>query len=284
MAVTIQDAQLKLMITDGDVKPDVYINPAGHIVCHLTKGFVASTFPKDQGDALTAVAHAPVSVGHGDNIDAWSFGFVQIARANFYGAFYAGRISREGSVGVLAHNPPALASPILLDGSGDPPDPFFQDPSRTSYLPPMLHTSWGDHPAVRIPLTMPNPTTSGVKNHLFQFIFDREFWTIYTSKDPAGAIRYIVHFHWKVRYDVELLWRNQMPILRRSKSDFSMVSKNVKGAPTDSDLQAMLASPKGARANQTFDSAQTQAFRGARGPNRSENPQWFTTVPRDFWG
>jgi hypothetical protein len=32
-----------------------------------------------------------------------------------------------------------------------------------------------------------------------------------------------------------------------------------------------------------FVKALIQAIRGARGPNRSENTSWFTTVPRDFF-
>jgi hypothetical protein len=46
MAVTIFDSQLKLNITDGSAKPDVFINnQVGHIICHLTKGFDLSTYP-----------------------------------------------------------------------------------------------------------------------------------------------------------------------------------------------------------------------------------------------
>ncbi len=280
MAVTILDSQLQLLLVDGDAKPDVFINPVGHIICHLTKGFQAGTFPLGQSDALTAGAHVPL----GGDPGGTTFGFVQIGRSNFYGAFYAGRIPREGSVGVLAHVPPALANPIMLDASGAAPIPFFQDPSRTSFIRPKIHTTWGDHPASKVPSKLKNSFASNVDNFLFQFIDDRDFWTIFTAQDPDGTLRYIANFRWQVRYDVEFMWRSNQPVLRRSKSAFTMLQRNRKGRPQEPEVQSLLTTPVGPRANVAFGGAITQAFFGPRGPNRSENPRPFTTVPGDFWG
>jgi hypothetical protein len=276
----ILDGQLKFTVTEQDAHPDVFINNSvGHIICHLTQGFDAGKFPKEQGNAITAGAHVPLSAGPGDT----AFGFVQLARANFYGAFYAGRISREGSIGIQAHIPPALPNALMLDATGNPPLPWFNDPSFSSFVAPTVNSTWGDHPASKVPLKLKNSFTSNVDNFLFQLIDDREFWTIFTAKDSDGTIRYIAHFHWKVRYDVEFMWRNGEAVLRRSRSSITVPEKNVKGRPMDADLQPLLTLPAGPRANVVFGQAITSAFYGARGANRSENPRWFTTVPGDFW-
>jgi hypothetical protein len=60
MTVAILDSQLKLIIIDENAKPDVFINPVGHVIFHLTQGFNASSFPSGQGNALTAGAHVPL--------------------------------------------------------------------------------------------------------------------------------------------------------------------------------------------------------------------------------
>lgn len=280
MTAVINDAQLKLIVSDAGAKPDVFINPVGHIICHLTQGFNSGPFPAGQQNALTAAAHVPLGGGPSGT----TFGFVQIGRINVFGAFYAGRIPSEGSIGVQAHVPPALPTPVLLDAFGNPPLPWFIDPSNSSFVPPQIHASWGDHPASKVPLKLRNSATSNVDNFLFHFIDDRDFWTIFTAQDPGGALRYIAHFHWRVLYDVKLMWRNGQPQKRVSNSLFEMKQRNVKGRPPDADLQSMLNTPAGPRANIAFGAALTQAFFGARGANRGENPRRFAAVPLDFWG
>ena len=280
----ILDAQLTLTVESGNARPDVFINPIGHVICHLTQGFSSATFPTGQGNAITAGAHVPVVPGPRESVSDWSFGFVQVARLESPGTqgfFYAGRMSSEGSMTVNPNVPPALASPVLYDAFGAPPDPWFDTPA-SSFIPPKVNAGWGDHPALKIPLRLRN-TGKNVDNFLFQIIFDRVFWTIFTAVDPAGAIKYIGHFKWQVRYDAELVWANQAAMLRRNKSVATVLAAKVAGAPTDPDLQALLAKPSGARANVLFGQAVNQSFFGARGPNRTENDRWFTTVPVDFW-
>ena len=280
MAVKIINSQLQLTIDDGQAKPDVYINQVGHIITHLTQGFVAASFPNGQGNALTSGAHVPL----GGDPGGTTFAFVQIGRSNFYGAFYSGRIPREGGVAVLAHVPPALPNPVMLDASGDPPIPWFEDPSRTSFDPPKIHSTWGDHPASRIPLKVNNSIASNVPNYLFQYIDDRDFWTIFTAKDPDGTLRYIAHFHWQIRYDFEFTWRNGEAIPRRSKSFIRIHERNTKGRPAEPSIQPLLSNPVGPRAKVVFTNAINLAFKGPRGPNRGENPRTFWSVPTDFWG
>ena len=282
MPATILDSKLSLTVTEGGAIPAVHINnPVGHVICHLTQGFNPGSFPNDQGKALTAGAHVPL----GNGPEGTDFGFVQLARANFFGAFYAGRIPSEGSVGVLASTPPALINALMLDATGTPPDPFFLDPATSSFVSPQMNSSWGDHPACRVPLTKKNSSRSNVDNFLFQIIDDREFWTIFTAVDPGAAPRYLAHFHWKVRYEFDFTWVDAKAVLRRSNSSVSVPERNVKGRPTDGELQGLLNAPKGTRANVLFDLALRSALNGATGPNRSENPQRFTRpiLPANFW-
>ncbi|MGB8473589.1 MAG: hypothetical protein WCE61_05820 [Candidatus Acidiferrum sp.] len=284
--MNIQDSHLVLTVVDSGAKADVLINPVGNIICHLTQGFNSSTYPLGQGNAITAGAHLPVVPGPGESVSAWNFGFVQIGRIinpAFTGIFYAGRIRREGSITVNPSVPPGLASPILYDATGSPPDPWFETPNP-SFTPPNINAGWGDHPSLKVPLKLRNSGRSNVDNFLFQLILDREFWTIFTATDPPGKIHYIAHFHWQVRYDLELMWRNGNAALRRNKSFHKVLEAKVMGAPTDPALRTLLANPSGDRANKLFGHSITQSFLGPRGPNRTENDNWFATVPYDFWG
>lgn len=283
MPAKILDSQLQLTVSEEGARPDVHINNSvGHVICHLTQGFNPATFPEEQGKAVTAGAHVPL----GDGPEGTTFGFVQLVRANFFGAFYAGRIPSEGSIGVLAHTPPALITPLMLDASGKPPLPFFSDPAASSFVASKMHSTWGDHPACRVPLTKKNSARSNVDNYLFQLIDDREFWTIFTAQDPDGSLRYLAHFHWKVRYEVEFKWSGGKAERRRSRSAVTVPERKVTGRPTDGDLQGLLTAPTGTRANVLFELALRSAFFGGTGPNRSENPRWFTSpfLTPDFWG
>ena len=282
MPAKILDSQLQLTVVEQGARPDVHINNSvGHIICHLTQGFDPAKFPAEQGKALAAGAHVPL----GNGPEGTTFGFVQLARANFFGAFYSGRIPSEGSIGVLAHTPPALIKPLMLDASGTPPNPFFSDPASSSFISPKIHSSWGDHPACRVPLTKKNSARSNVDNYLFQVIDDREFWTIFTAQDIGGALRYLAHFHWKVRYEFDFTWAGGKAVLARSKAAISVPERNVKGRPADADLQGLLNAPTGTRANVLFDLALRSAFNGSTGPNRSENPERFMrpVLPPSFW-
>src|ERR1700730_1405531 len=117
MAIRFDTSRLTIALAATKAKPDVFINSTvGHIICHLTEGFNETTFPSGQGDAFTAAAHMPLIVGPGDNVTAWDFGFVQFVLANECRVFYAGKRRSEGSIGVAVPVPPALASPVALDG------------------------------------------------------------------------------------------------------------------------------------------------------------------------
>jgi hypothetical protein len=173
----------------------------------------------------------------------------------------------------------------MLDASGSVPIPWFEDPSRTSFVPPSIHSSWGDHPASKIPSKIKNSFASNVDNFIFHFIDDRDFWTIFTAKDPGDTLRFIAYFHWQIRYEAKFMWRNGEANVRMSQSFFKMHERNTKGRPKEADIQAILTNPAaaGPRANVAFGNAINQAFFGPRGSNRSESPSRFLNVPIDFW-
>ncbi|HEX7505408.1 MAG TPA: hypothetical protein VF550_01470 [Polyangia bacterium] len=279
MAVKINESQLQMTVNEDAAKPDVYINPVGHAIFHLTQGFNPSDFPQGQRDALTAGAHVPL----GGNPGTTAFGFVQIGRLNHFGAYYAGRIAREGSITILVHEPPAMPINVLLDGVGNPPMPFFAD-LTPNWLPPNIHCSWGDHPASRVPLRQENFLTSRVPNYLYHYLDDRDFWTIFTAQEPGKAPHYIAHFQWKLRYDVKFRWRNGNAIVQQSASSLSIISRKVKGPPKEPDLQSLLITPRGPRSNLLMGDALRRAF-SQGSANRQENSNCAPNIiPGDFWG
>ncbi len=282
MAIAFDTSRLVIALSADDAKPDVFINDTvGNVMCHMTKGFEAATFPLDQNDALTAAAHIPLNMGPGDRIDGWTFGFLQIARANLCRIFYAGRRHSEGSIGVAAHIPPALTTPVRLDGFTSAPVPWFRTPFL-SFVRPMVNAGWGDHPGLRVQLRLRNSTTN-TDNFLFQLQDEREFWSIFTAQDPAGALHHLGYFQWRVRWEFEFNWIGDKPFKKKSNSTFDIIKRQQTGAPPDGDIASLIANPAGPRMSEEFARALLQALRGARGPNRSENPGWFSTVPRDFF-
>jgi hypothetical protein len=282
MAIRFDTSRVTIAISAPNVKPDVFINSTvGHVICHLTQGFNETSFPTGQGDAFTAAAHMPLIMAPTDTLSGWDFGFVQFARANLCRIFYAGRRRSGGSIGVTVHVPPALPSQVALDGFSSASIPWFRDP-MLSFARPIVNAGWGDHPGLKVQLKLRNSNTN-TDNLLFQIQDEREFWSIFSAKDPAGTLRYIAHFQWRVRWEFEFNWIGDKVFKRKTNSSFTIVQRKVDGPPTDTDVVPLLADPKAPRMSDLFVKALIQAIRGARGPNRSENTSWFTTVPRDFF-
>jgi len=282
VAVTFDTSRLSFTFVSDTAKPDIFIaSTAGNIICHMTEGFDSAKFPIEQRDAFTANAQVPVRLTGGDTIDGWDYGFVQFARANACRVFYVGPTRANGRVTVQVHIPPALASAVHLDQTSSASVPWFSTP-MLAYLPPMISARWGDHPAVRIPATLRNSTTNS-QNYLFHYQDEREFWSIFTARDPSGKLDYIGHFQWKVRWDCQFYWMGGKLFKRNNTSSFDIVQRKVIGPPTDPDVKPLLADPKGPAMKEEFGGALTRALYGARGPNRSEDVGWYTNVPQDFY-
>src|SRR5262249_47942951 len=104
MAIVVDKASATIEFPDkwGGVKPAISLNPKERFY-HLTTGFHRphwSGDPMEISDAWTAEGRVRVSVGPGDKLDDWKFGFLQLVRVNKLSAFYVGRTRKDGSTGL----------------------------------------------------------------------------------------------------------------------------------------------------------------------------------------
>lgn len=259
-------------------KPAVEIRSTSALF-HLTKGFAGGGIASD---AFTAAGHFNVSLGGSHSDRDWDFGFVQLARANTLGVFYAGRIAKEGGIACTGHIPPAMPVSLLLD-SRDAFTPWTHDHPRfdVDTNRAEVNCPTGDHPGVIVPLQLRNSNTN-VNNFLFHVIDDRDFWSVLTVIDPQGGRHSLAHFHWHLRYDFKFNWRGGTPVAAHSNSSFQVV-ENLKGGPTDASLQGLLNNPIPPQFNAVSQNAVKLILFGPRGPNRSENTDRFINVPFDFF-
>jgi hypothetical protein len=280
MAIQIASSQAVLTVTDADAKPSFDFDAGKTFLFgHLTKGWSGSDWVDD---AITCTATVPVS-GPRAETDLLEVGFVQVARAVSFQAFYAGRIASEGGIALNYFVPPALASNALLDGgSKGARDPWYRNPVFSTVSGGRRSATTGDHPGMVARLSLENRSRSNVRNFLFHCFMDREFWTILTALEPGGQPQYIAHFQWKVRYEFKLTWKDGSPNQPINLSTIRVVSKQSAGRPTDADLQGILNDPKGDRANKLGVRAEAATVTGAP-PNRTDNRIRFTTVPDNFW-
>jgi hypothetical protein len=280
MAIRIATDQAQLKITSSGVIPGSTLDKNGvFLFGHLTNGWNGSDWV---ADALTCTGSVPVS-GPQDELDRLEIGFVQIARASGFRAFYGGRTEKEGSIGLDYFLPPALTKTVLLDGgsSSGLRDPWYRNPTL-GFSAGRRVADTGDHPGMLVRLSLENRSRSNVRNFLFHCFMDREFWTILTAIAPGGKPQYISHFHWRVRYEFKLRWQNgsaQEPV---NLSTFTLVRGQTAGPPKEEDLKAVLDNPAGERANSIGKRAEATTVTG-NPPNRSDNTLRFRAVPDDFW-
>ena len=280
MVTRFDTGKVRLTVDEKGAKPAVLYNPQGHVILHLTKGFNPSSFPENQGNAIAGDARFTIEGGLGST----DFGFIQVGRVNVFSVIYAGRTPGEGSVTALAHSPPALTTPVLLDAIGKPPLPWFEDPGAVSSAQGQILTSkWGDHPGAKVQTEMENGKLSRTPNYLFRLIDDREFWTVLAVQDPGTPVRHLMHFHWQVRHDLQFQWRNGAPSPVLNNSFVKVHTRQAPGLPTEPAVQAILANPREPRANVVFMVALRLALRGAAGSNRTESAERAANVPPTFW-
>jgi hypothetical protein len=276
MAVIFNPATATIAGSMQTAVPDVDIR-TDKIVCNLTQNYDKTT-GDPTGTAFTATGHVGVS----GSLAGWDFGFIQFAQAKFLGVFYAGRIRSEGSIGILAHIPPALPKAVLLD-SDDNHTPWTRTDPRFNSSGSAVHATTGDHPALRVALERRN-SNRNAPNFLFHVVDKREMVTIFTANDPQNKNHYLAHFEWTLVYDFKFSWRGGKPVMVANQSSIPQGAiQSIKGPPTASEWQALLTNPTGPQFNDESRKALFQARNGPRGPNRSENPSWFNNVPVDFF-
>ena len=275
MAPPTATRSARIEIAAANARPGVSIREKT-VIFHLTQGFDGSGIAGPAFEAKGVIPADPSFGAAGSDL-----GFVQVMRTDFFGAFYAGRIRGEGSVAVVAHVPPALPKAVLLD-SDDAFSPWTRKAPRFVKAGATISASTSDHPASLVPRTVRN-SLRNVNNFLFHFVDRRTFWSALTARDPAGIRTVLSHFLWELHHDVTFTWRGGQPAVSTSRSTFKILQGDVKGVPADPEVAGLLTTPVGPQANTAAAAALQLAFKGPRGPNRSENEGWFFNVPADFY-
>jgi hypothetical protein len=280
MAIQIASTQAALTIDDAPAQPSSQYDESNTFMFgHLTSGWNGSDWVDD---AITCTGTVPIS-GPQDEVDRVELGFVQIARATSFKAFYSGRVASEGGIALDYFVPPALTSTVILDGTKGARDPWYRNPTFGTAAGGRRTAAFGDHPGMVVRLGLENRARSNVRNFLFHCFMEREFFTILTALQPGGAPQYIAHFSWRLRYEFKLTWKNGKPQLPLNLSPRKLVTKGqTAGRPTEPDLQPMLNAPAGERANAIGKRAEAATVTG-NVPNRTDNKTPFVTVPENFW-
>ena len=279
MAIQIASGQAVLTIDTAPAKPDSQISSnQTFLFGHLTTGWNGNDWV---ADAVTCKATVPVA-GPQAETDRLELGFVQIAKATTFKAFYAGRVRKEGSIGLDYFVPPALTRTVLLDGVKNARDPWYRNPLFASAAGGTRTAETGDHPGMVVRLSLENRSVSNVKNFLFHCFLEREFFTILTAIEPAKPPQYIAHVQWRLRYEFKLNWKNEAPLPPNNLSSISVIKRQTAGRPTDADLQDMLNAPGGERANAVSQRVEATTVTG-NPPNRSDNKTPFFNMVPGFW-
>jgi hypothetical protein len=193
----------------------------------------------------------------------------------------------KGGIALNYFVPPALPNTVLLDGTsttGGAPtrDPWYRNPVFGTAAGGGRAADTGDHPGMVVRLSLENRSRSNVRNFLFHCFMDRKFWTILTALEPGGKPQYIAHFHWQVRYEFRLKWSGGAPRPPLNQSFVRVIRRQTAGRPGEADLQALLDTPTGERANSVGRRVDAATVTGIA-PNRTDNKTRFITTPEDFW-
>jgi hypothetical protein len=279
MAVTIQQAQATITPEFKEAKPDHAFNANNSILFgHLTHGWNGSDWIDD---AVTATGSVPI-IGPQAETDLVELGFVQIAKAVTFQAFYAGRVPSEGSVALNYFVPPAMTSPVFLDRTKTAREPWYRNPVFGVGAGNRRPANFGDHPGMVVFTQRENRSCSNVKNFLFHAFLEREFWTILTALERGKKPVYLSHFKWQLRYEFQVRWKNKEPTVVKNDSTIKPLRGATLGRPTEQEIQALLDDPRGERANDIGTRAEIITTTG-NPPNRTDQKTIFTTVPFDFW-
>ena len=282
MAIAIQTNTAGIDPAVGTAVPRISLIPGASgpvAICNLTNNFDAD--PTKVGWAFNLTGHVDATVGPTDNLATYKFGFVQYIRHSFFGVFYAGRTSREGSISMMLGS--TIGSDFMLDCYPRTQRPFIVDPdANSSFQDPEVVTTMGDHPVISIRQQEKNAAT-GAQNYLFHIVDDREAFSILTMRQPSGQFQALSHVRWTLRYEFKFKWSGGTPTALNS-SKFSMGTPLL-GAPTGGEIAAALG---GLSATQTpiANEKAREAMRvmlSPPAPNRTDQARWFSNVPNDFY-
>lgn len=275
MAVTVHARTAAITLVGQNAKPGIDIK-SEKVVCHLTNGYRRED---SVSRAFQAVGSVRITLGPGDSLSGWQFGFLQFQKTNFAGYFYAGKAPSHGSVSILISEPPAMPQKLALD-SNDNYSPWTVPQPRFEHFPPEINAGTGDHPLNRAATKVVNKITDKV-NFLFHVVDHREFWSVFTAQNPAGNVQHLAHFRWELRYDFMFAWAGDKPSVFRNGSSFKLGAV-ASGPPKEAEVSALLAKPSPPQANELMKKAVLRAISGSR-PNRADNQHWFANVPVTFF-
>lgn len=248
------------------------------IVANLTRGY--NNILKQMGFAFDFIGHVKVTLGQGDTLTGFKFGFVQFIRDNFTGVFYAGRKTSEGSIGMLLH--PVVTQAYFLDVL-NPASMPFNLPVKFNLNDDEVDCKMGDHPFWSLAQQEHNFTT-GIDNFLFHIVSDQDAWSIFTVQDNTGRFKHLAHVHWFIRYDLMFQWRSNSIHLVRNTSSFRVEPVGM-GTPPEPSIKTLLATISPTMSPLANDNS-TKALKTVwvpPNPNRSDNADRFFNLPRDFF-
>lgn len=276
MAVTVLDDTASITTNSAGAVPTITFNPK-NAVCHLSKGFQNASKVASAWDATGTVN---VSMGRGDTLAGWQFGFIQFQKILTAAYYYVGKFSNHGSISLLLSKPPAMTNQFSLD-SHDGQVPYTVAQPRFKHNAPQISAPTRDHPLNKAGATLVNKTTNRT-NYLFHILDHRKFWSIFTAQDASGTFNHLMHFTWEMRYDFMITYDgSSKPRVFRKNSHFRMGSP-VNGPPTDKEVKPHLANPHPPNANMVMKKAIVNSLKGGK-PNRVDTNHWFANVPPSFF-
>jgi len=278
----INAASAAITLKTGNAKPEFHIRDKT-VVGHLTNGYDPTTADAVRmNEAWSATGTVRVTLNPGESLNDDQFGFVQFLRYKTTEFHYAGKSPDEGSISIFMNRAPALTQTLALDGEETfTPWTKDQNQKRFTFAAGVVTAVTGDHPMVKGGRELDNKKTNK-KNFLFHLIDEREFTTVFAHSDPKFKFQYFAHFNWRLRYEAKFNWRQGNPLVASRDGTGIKFDSVVKGPPTDSSLQELLADPKGPMANNLMLKAVEQVIRTPAPENRKDFDKRFANVSPTF--
>ncbi len=297
-SITVNTSSAKITTNSSAAVPNIYVDPIGLsgkpiVNTHLTNNFVPgaiSSAGTQAAFAWTAIGEVAVAVTVRDpNLSSWNFGFIQFQKINQVFLIYAGKDRLDGSVVIQLDIPPALRANLGRDcaTSVDPNPPWTMTGTSGSLAfnaaKGLATSETGDHPQFLVPTIQPNFAT-GYDNYLLQLIDDREFFTIFSARDPQGNFQHLAHFTWSVRWKFTFGWRpGGIPIPTKDPTTSFKMSGVVQGRPTQPTLQPFLQNPSSvARVGSPEMTGALRAAIAGGPPNRHDTKERIGVIPPTF--
>jgi hypothetical protein len=264
-------------------------NPA--FIGNLTHNFNEND--KLCGHAFTATGEVEVSAAPGE-LNTWDFGFIQFQRLNAFTLMYGGMTADEG--GIIVNAEKAMTPLVCLDSkaagtdstgkpTGHPPWTNAKTKGTLTFdaAAGKAKIETGDHPQHRVGTMLINKRTAR-DNFLFKLIDDRDYWTVFVARNPAGLMQHLAHFHWKLKYVYTFKWRKGEPKGAKDPTSVLTFDKPQPGPPTEPAIQGLLKNPAAPMANPVMMNGLQKAVEESSQHriDTSVNER-FGVFPKDFW-